>query len=80
MSLHKLPLFVWSIVVTAIMLILALPVLAGSLILLCQLKIWLYAGNSLILEDNPQETMKNFIIFLGSSETIRYAPLLRMKR
>ena len=26
--------------------------------------------------DNPQETMKNFIIFLVSSETIRYAPLL----
>ena len=34
MTLHKLPLFVWAIFVTAILLLLSLPVLAGKL---CQL-------------------------------------------
>jgi hypothetical protein len=50
--------------------LLSLPVLAGSLKLLCQLKIWLYAGNSFFIKDNPQETLK-LVCFLGSSETIR---------
>jgi len=69
MSYHRVPLFVWAVYVTAILLLLTLPVLAGSLYKLCQLKIWLYAGNSFI-EDNPQETIK-LVCFIGSSETIR---------
>lgn len=65
--LHKLALFGWAVVITAVLLLLSLPVLAGSL-LLCRLKIWLYAGKS--YKDNPQKTV-GLVSLRGFSETKR---------